>query len=310
MKYLAPLLPFLAGWALLLFIPDYFGFALINGVGQLLLFTFVVCIPAWMTGRLSYVDIGWPLGLMLIGLITLAVADGYTVRKLTVSAVYLFVGLRMAAGSIHTWRLGYFKTEFPRYQYQRRRWERAGVKNVPLMIQIEALWQGIANASFLGLPAIVIASNSNPTISSFEIAGLIIWACAFAMETVADRQKFGFLRQMKRAGQKKQVCNVGLWRYSRHPNYFAEWMVWNALVVAAIPSWLALYGNLHLILWIFIGLGLFNTSRCMYMTLVHFTGAKPSEFYSVQKRPDYKIYQQTTNMFFPGPPKRREVPPS
>jgi steroid 5-alpha reductase family enzyme len=92
-------------------------------------------------------------------------------------------------------------------------------------------------------------------------------------------------------------------RHSRHPNYFAEWMVWNALVIAAIPSWLARSAQDGWVVWILLGLGLLFVSRIMYYTLVHYTGAKPAEYYSVQKRPEYRAYQETTNMFFPGPVK-------
>ena len=67
--------------------------------------------------------------------------------------------------------------------------------------------------------------------SLLELLGLVIWALAFAMESVADLQKVRFLRAMKKAGKQRQVCNIGLWKYSRHPNYFAEWMVWNGLVI-------------------------------------------------------------------------------
>jgi steroid 5-alpha reductase family enzyme len=108
---------------------------------------------------------------------------------------------------------------------------------------------------------------------------------------------------MKRLGQKNQVCNVGLWRYSRHPNYFAEWMVWNGVIIASIPSWIMLYDKESLIVWVLLGLSLLWTSRLMYMTLVYHTGAVPSEYYSSQKRSAYKSYQQSTNIFFPGPKK-------
>ena len=97
---------------------------------------------------------------------------------------------------------------------------------------------------------------------------------------------------------------MGLWRYTRHPNYFAEWMVWNGLVIAAIPSWLALQGSETTLVWVLLGFGLLFTSRMMYSTLVYVTGAVPSEHYSVQKRPGYTEYQRRTNRFFPGP--RRE----
>ena len=75
------------------------------------------------------------------------------------------------------------------------------------------------------------------------------------------------------------------------------------LIIASIPSWILLYDTESMTIWILLGLGLLFTSRMMYTTLVHHTGAIPSEYYSLKKRPDYKTYQETTNIFFPGPKK-------
>jgi len=277
--------------------------SLLNGVLQLILFLFVVCIPIWRTGRMSYVDIGWPWGLVLIGVLTFIYSDGYWVRSGIVSLAYIFVGGRMGVGALKMWKLGYLKKEFPRYEYQKIRWQQSGKKNIPLAMQIEALVQGLANASFLAMPAFIIGANPSPEIAMFEIIGLLVWLGAFAIESVADIQKLTFLQGMKKAGEKNKVCNVGLWRYSRHPNYFAEWMVWNGLIIAAIPSLIALYEIEVLLICILLLLGLFYASKVMYTTLVYLTGAVPSEHYSVQKRPEYKQYQQTTRMFFPGKPK-------
>ncbi len=108
---------------------------------------------------------------------------------------------------------------------------------------------------------------------------------------------------MSSLGEKNKVCDVGLWKYTRHPNYFAEWMVWNGLVIAAIPSWWALMTKESLPIWILLGLGLLFVSRIMYLSLVYLTGAVPSEYYSLQKRPDYAAYKERVNMFFPGRPK-------
>ena len=121
------------------------------------------------------------------------------------------------------------------------------------------------------------------------------------MESIADFQKVSFLQRMKKEGKHSQVCKVGFWKYSRHPNYFAEWMVWNGIAIAAIPSWLALQGSENVVVWVLLGVGLLLTSRAMYSTLVYTTGAVPSEHFSMQKRPDYIQYQARTNRFFPGP---------
>jgi len=304
-KYFTPLLPFIVGWLILLFSPKFSDIALINGLLQLLLFSLVVCLPTWRTGRMSYVDIGWPWGLTLIGVITWLYSDGDSTRVAVVSIAYIFAGSRMGLGAIKLLTSGHLDKELPRYEFQKRRWHKAGKSNIALAQQIEALVQGVANAAFLAFPAFIIASNPSATISIFEIFAIILWLGSFALESIADAQKLSFLRAMKKAGQRNTVCNVGLWKYSRHPNYFAEWMVWNALVIAAIPSWLALYPSSSIIIVALLGLGLLMASRIMYVTLVTYTGAVPAEFYSVQKRPAYKEYQQTTNMFFPGPRKQK-----
>ena len=301
MNYFRPLYPFLMGWALILYTSTFSEIGLINGLGQLVLFGLVVCLPIWRTERMSYVDIGWPWGLVLLGLISYWLSDGYWLRSLVVSGIVILIGLRMGMGALKMWRMGLLKKEFPRYQYQRGRWERDGKTNVQLALQVDAISQGLANASFLALPVLIIASNNSAQFSLFEVAGLVIWLLAFAMETVADMQKLTFLQKMKKQGKQRQVCDVGLWRYCRHPNYFAEWMVWNGLVIAAIPSWLALQGSETTLVWVLLGFGLLFTSRMMYSTLVYVTGAVPSEYYSAQKRPGYAEYQQHTNRFFPGP---------
>jgi len=303
-KYLSPLYPFLFGWALILYSSSFSNLGLVNGLGQLLLFTLVVCIPIWRTERMSYVDIGWPWGLVLLGLVSYWLSDGYWLRSLVVSAIVILIGLRMGLGALKMWHMGLLKKEFPRYQYQRRRWEKNGKTNVQLALQVDAISQGLANASFLALPVFIIASNTSSKLSGFELVGLIIWALAFVMETLADIQKLAFLQEMKKQGKQRQVCNVGLWRFCRHPNYFAEWMVWNGLIIAAIPSWWALQSAESTLIWGLIGAGLLFTSRMMYSTLVYLTGAVPSEYYSAQKRPDYITYQQRTNRFFPGPPRK------
>jgi steroid 5-alpha reductase family enzyme len=288
----------------LLLISQFRSISLANVIAQLLLFAPIVCWPLWKTGRLSYVDIGWPFGLAVIGVITLLLADGDYWRKIIVCSAYIFMGLRMGITSLHMLKEGELENELPRYAYQRGRWERAGKTNIPLIAQIEVIMQALGNASFLAIPAFIIASNPSSNYSLFEALGLIIWLGAFALETIADKQKRKFIRDVKEKGLKNQVCNIGLWRYSRHPNYFSEWMVWNALIIAALPSLLALYQTTNILIWGLLGVALIFLSRVMYVTLVYATGAIPSEYYSVQKRPDYKEYQETTNRFFLGPVKK------
>lgn len=305
MNYFRPLYPFILGLILILSTATFSTIAMINSLLQAILFLLVVCIPIWRTGRMSYVDIGWPWGLVLLGLVSLIYSDGYWLRSFMISAVVILVGLRMGLGAVNMWRLGLLQKEFPRYQYQRILWQQEGKTNTALALQVDAISQGLANASFLAFPIFIIASNPSSEFALLELVGLIIWLFAFAMESIADMQKVRFLRAMKAEGKQHQVCNVGLWQYCRHPNYFAEWMVWNGLVTAAIPSWLALRDAESDLVWLLLGLGLLLASKFMYSTLVYITGAVPSEYYSAQKRAGYKEYQQQTNRFFPGPRKQQ-----
>jgi steroid 5-alpha reductase family enzyme len=301
MSYYKPLVPFIIGLALILHSSSFSNLTVINLAAQTVLFTLVVCIPIWRTGRMSYVDIGWPWGLVVLGLVSFVFSQGYWLRSLIVTVVLVLVGLRMGLGALKMWQLGLLKKEFPRYQYQRVRLQEEGKTRESLALQVEAISQGLANASFLALPVFVIASNNATTFSVIELSGLLIWVMAFVMETVADLQKARFLKAMKKAGKQRQVCNVGLWRFCRHPNYFSEWMVWNGLIVASAPSWWALRVVEPTWLWLLLGAALLYTSYVMYNTLVYLTGAVPSEYYSVKKRPGYRDYQQQTNRFFPGP---------
>ena len=302
MKKIRQLLPFFAGWALLIASANFATFGAVNGLAQLLLFTFVVCIPTWRTGRMSYVDIGWPWGLVVIGVLTLLLGQGGSLRIAMVSGLYIFMGGRMGIFAVKLWRAGWLRRELPRYQYQSVRWERTGESNIPLARQVEVLAQGFANASYLAFPAVIIAANPAASISVVEFLGFGVACAAFAFESLADFQKAGFIARTKASGERNRVCDEGLWRYSRHPNYFGEWMVWNGLVLMALPSLAHLFRTEGLVVAILLTAGLCFVSRILYVTLVYHTGAKPAEFYSVQKRPDYAAYQRTTNIFFPGPP--------
>src|SRR6056300_118558 len=300
MNYFKPFIPFILCWILLFCSNNFQSIAIINGMAQLILFLFVVCIPIWITKRMSYVDIGWPWGVALIGVIAFCLSDNLPLTKALIVIAYVLIGSRMGLGALKMWSLGLLNKEFPRYEYQKIRWKKSGKSNEQLAMQIEALSQGLANASFLAIPIFLVFASPLTTISFLEIFGFILFALALIFETVADYQKILFLQKMRRLNKRNMVCDVGLWRYTRHPNYFAEWMVWNGLIIASVPSYIALFDSEVFWLWILIGIALLYTSRIMYITLVYLTGAVPSEYYSIQKRPGYKAYQQSTNIFFPG----------
>ncbi|MGV9867143.1 DUF1295 domain-containing protein [Rhodococcus koreensis] len=275
------------------------GFAVCNLLVQLAIFIPFANIPGLRKNRLSYVDFAWPAGLGAIGIELFFFADKLTVLTVSAAFFYTIVGMRMGIWGANMYRPGWLQAELSRYQYQRRRWERAGLKSERLSVQYEIMVQLMANSSFLAVPAYLISTNASTTISGWEVTAIIAWLGAYLFESIADIQKKRFLGGYNETGT--GVCDVGLWSISRHPNYFGQWVQWVAMVALAMPSLLALRDDISIIAWVVIGVANLWVIWMMYSTMVHYTGAVPAEYYSKLKRPEYGDYQTTVNRFFPGP---------
>ena len=142
-------------------------------------------------------------------------------------------------------------------------------------------------AGALSLVAFVPARVALPRFETLELAALTLFAFSVAGETIADRQLEAWRSNPSNKGR---TCRSGLWRFSRHPNYFCEWLVWVAWALLATPHpggawvWLA-----PLVMWLLV---------------TRVTGIPPAEQQSLRSRgDDYRAYQRETNAFFPGPPR-------
>ena len=278
------------------------NFVLCNLVVQLGIFLPFANLPAWRNNRLSYVDFAWPAGIAAIGVQLFVFAEQHSLVTLSMSAIYLLVGLRMAFWASHMYRPGVLTRDLPRYEYQRQRWARAGFRSERFSVQYEILVQGMANMSFLAMPAYLVAADGARAWSVWDGLCVALWLAAYAFESIADLQKRRYARANK--ANRDSVCDVGLWRYSRHPNYFGQWLQWIALTALALPSLLTLRNEMHIASFVAFALSLAWVVYLMYTTLVHYTGAVPAEHFSRLKRPAYAQYQATVNRFFPG---RRRV---
>ena len=141
--------------------------------------------------------------------------------------------------------------------------------------------------ALLSVPFVMVFINSHGGIGAFEIAGAVLWLAAIAGESLADAQLNRFRADPSNKGK---TCRVGLWKFSRHPNYFCEWLVWVAYFVYALGSpggWMAVYAP-----------------ALMYLFLTRITGIKATEEHAVRSRgEEYLEYQRTTNAFFPWWPR-------
>ena len=278
-------------------------FVLCNLAVQLGIFLAFANLPAWRNNLLSYVDFAWPLGLAAVGAQAILLAQARTSVLLVVAGIYLLMGLRMATWAAHMYKPGVLTRDLPRYAYQRQRWARAGFRSERFSVQYEILVQGMANMSFLAMPAYLLAADSTRRFSAWDGLWIAVWLAAFTLESTADLQKRQYARTS--GNRREAVCDVGLWRYSRHPNYFGQWMQWVALAALALPSLLTLRHETHTTAFVVLALSLAWVIYLMYSTLVYYTGAVPAEHFSKLKRPAYAQYQQAVNRFFPGP--RRSI---
>ncbi|MBS0394386.1 MAG: DUF1295 domain-containing protein [Proteobacteria bacterium] len=233
----------------------------------------------------SYVDVGWSANFALLALLCGALGAGAPLRRAVIGAMYALWGLRLALHLAH--RIA-GQPEEGRYVELRRRWGADGERALNArMYQFYLLQAGLD--VLLALPLLLACQNRAPALAPVEWAGLAVWAVGLAGESLADRQLARFKADPARRGQ---VCEVGLWRYSRHPNYFFEWTIWVGYALFALGS--PPFGALAL------GLPLL-----MLHFLVNVTGVRATEEQALRSKGDaYRDYQRRVSAFVPLPPRR------
>jgi len=277
----------------------------VNALAQLALFIPVVQIPAFLRERLSYVDIGWPTGLVLLATLCYYFGEGFYYRRVLACGILLLHGGRMASGALALFFPYNFPEDLPRYQYAKVRFLQED--GMPpslwwLKIQHDTLQQCFANCASLATPFLLMASDPTPELRIWEVVCAGLWALCWSVESTADGQMMLFRQLCK---DRQAVIGRApwngpmyfLWTLCRHPNYFCEWMCWNSFVLMALPSWYALEGGI--VFKLCTGVLLCFTSRIFYDCLLFWTGAEPAEYFSSGKRPEYRKHQAETRVFFP-----------
>ena len=190
-------------------------------------------------------------------------------RPKLIMIAYLVSGLRMGLGATLLFLTGRLQQEFPRYLYLREIiWAKKGITDessfdFKISMQKDILVQCLCNMGALCMPMMIQGFGYNSEeLTYLEIFGWILWYFSIMFEHTADRQKKQFIKDCKEKNIKNAVCDVGLWRYSRHPNYFGEWMVWNSLIITSLPSLLALWQTPEENIIVKIGKSVLNFFSC------------------------------------------------
>ncbi|MDX6769245.1 MAG: DUF1295 domain-containing protein [Elusimicrobiota bacterium] len=225
----------------------------------------------------SLVDAGWALGLGVMGSWIAATASGLPARRLLVGVMAASWSLRLAAHLYFDRVRG--KPEDGRYAALRASWGPAADRNFFLFFQAQALLVLALSSSYCSA-----AARAEP-LGALDALGAALFVLSLCGETLADRQLAAFRAD---PGNRGRVCRAGLWGWSRHPNYFFEWLVWPSFAALAAGAWSA---------WL--------SPALMLYFLLRVTGIPATEAQALKTRgEDYRRYQREVSTFVPWPPRR------
>ncbi len=254
-------------------------------LGQALALCMAMMFAVWLLHlplkNAAIVDVAWPMGICASALLFCTQGSGALERRILIAGMVTFWALRLSIYLLVARVWG--KPEEGRYQELRREYGDSATWRFLLFFQIQAL-----SCVVLAIPVLFSARNGAKDISSLEWLALGVWIVAMAGELVADWQLSQFKGIKANRGL---VCRDGLWAWSRHPNYFFEWLIWVSYALFALAS-----------PWGFLGI---LSPLLIYYFVNHVTGIPPTEAQALRSRGEaYAKYQREVSAFFPLPPRR------
>jgi steroid 5-alpha reductase family enzyme len=224
------------------------------------------------------VDVLWSAGVGLGALLMAATGTGAVAPRVVLA---LLGGSWAARLALHIWRRVRGEQEDGRYRHLRAHWQDHQGKFYGFFMFQAGL------VLLFALPFVAVARNDEAGMTPALFAGIAIGLASVAGESLADAQLARFRADPANKGR---TCRAGLWRYSRHPNYFFEWLHWFAYVALALGSpigWLAWSGPLVMVAFL------------RWVSGIPYTEAQALR----SRGEDYREYQRTTSMLIPWFPK-------
>jgi len=229
--------------------------------------------------RNDVADIAWGLGFILLAWFSFYFSD-FSFKALLVDSLVTLWGLRLAW---HIYGRNRGKTEDYRYLTWRKEWGKWFILRSYLQVYI---LQGAF--LFLIIQPVLLINKSVETIGVADFIGVLVWFVGFYFESIGDRQLKQFVSNPANKGK---IMDQGLWRYTRHPNYFGEVVQWwgIGIIALSIPNgFITIIGPLTI------------------TVLILFVSGIPMLEKKYIGRPDFEAYKKRTSIFFPFPPKRYE----
>lgn len=227
--------------------------------------------------RNDVADIAWGLGYVVVCIATLIKTGNYSLTASIVTILVLIWGLRL---SFHIGARNIKKSEDYRYKAWRDSWGKWFTLRSYLQV---FLLQGFLMLLIVS-PVLIIYTYSDDSLYPLAFIGFVLWLVGFLFESIGDKQLKNFISIPKNKGR---VMDKGLWKFTRHPNYFGEITQWWAIgLIATNYSWLGLIGPI-----------------VITFLIVKVSGVPMLEA-KYNKNPEYQAYKRKTSMLFPLPSKK------
>jgi steroid 5-alpha reductase family enzyme len=227
------------------------------------------------------IDFGWVFGFLIASWSYFFLGHGNLLKMMIVTAMATIWAVRLLAHLYQRYDAG---KEDPRYTRIREKWSGDSTGTLFLMMFI---FQGLL-IIIVSLPIFFVNYGSYAYWTSLEFIGMLIWLIGVGGEYLADKQLAEFKKHPENQGQ---VCKKGLWRFSRHPNYFFDFLVWIGFFLFALPA----YGGIFAVI----------SPVVMLLLFLKVSGIPPSEEQALASKGElYRDYQQSTSAFFPWFPKK------
>ncbi len=251
---------------------------IINSVYIVLGFFTVFFIIAQVVKNNAIVDFAWGLGFVLVAVYSL-LAGPLTSRGIIVTILVALWGLRLF---YHIFRRNWGKPEDFRYAKWRREWGKWVVPRAFFQVfMLQAVIQLV-----IAWPIILVNTAENISLGIWAVLGIVVWVIGYFFEVVGDKQLADF---KKNPANKGKIIRGGLWRYTRHPNYFGEAVMWWGIFLLALPVPLGLTGII---------------SPVVITLLLLFVSGVPMLEKKYADNPEFQEYARVTNKFFPWLPRK------
>lgn len=250
----------------------------LQSIGVIFVYMTIFFMVAQIVKNNSIVDMGWGLGFVVIEVYTLLASGNYNSRAMLVSALVFIWGTRLF---YHILKRNLRKPEDFRYVAMRKEW---GKWVMPKAFLRVFMLQG-ALMLVIAYPIIMNNSTITGSLGAIEIIGLAIWIVGFIFEALGDKQLKEFISDKKNKGH---IMKQGLWKYTRHPNYFGEATMWWGIFIIALSSRSGVAGII---------------SPILITLLLLFVSGVPMLEKHYKDNQEFQAYAKHTSIFIPWFPK-------